>query len=58
MSYVKLMLLPVKANRYLFPSQLSSGLTFIIETLQLPGIEITCRSASSKAFHLFKGYSL
>ena len=52
MSCVKLMLLPLKANRCLFPSQLASSLTFIIEALQLPGIEATCRSTSIKAFHL------
>lgn len=54
MSYVKLMLLPPKANSCLFPSQLASGLTFITEALQLPGIEATCRSASIKAFHLLR----
>lgn len=54
MSYVKLMLLPMKANRCLFPSQLAGSLTFIIEALQLPGIEATCRSASIKAFHLLR----
>lgn len=52
MSYVKLMLLPLKANSCLFPSQLPSSLTFITEAFQLPGIEATCRSASIKAFHL------
>lgn len=54
MSYVKLVLLPLKANRCLFPSQLASSLTFITEALQLPGIEATCRSTSIKAFHLLR----
>lgn len=54
MSYVKRMLLPLKANTCLFPSQLASSLIFIIEALQLPGIEATCRSASIKAFHLWR----
>lgn len=54
MSYVKLMLLALKANNCLFPSQLPSSLTFITKALQLPGIEATCRSASIKAFHLLR----
>lgn len=48
------MLLPLKANRCLFPSQLASSLTFVTEALQLPGIEATCRSASVKAVHLLR----
>lgn len=54
MSYVRLMLLSLKANRCLFPSQLASSLTFITEALQLPEVEATCRSASIKAFYLLR----
>lgn len=54
MSYVKPMLLPPKANSCLFPSQLASSLTFIMEALQLPGVDDTCRSASIKAFRFLR----